>query len=388
MAHVEKRGKGSYRLVVTIGYNDKGTPIRERKTIKAKNTTEAKKQLAIYESEILTGKYIKTDIIKLEELFVEWLDKEADNKFTPKTKENYINIYNQRIRPLYGHMKVTDIKPIHVLNFVNSLSKDGARLDGKPGSLSASSINNAYKAFNALLRFAYELGWASENAATNIKPPTPQKTETEVYSIKEIKILMGHLEKEPFHWQLIILLALISAARQGEIAALEEKHVDFERGGIHIKQSLSNTTKEGLKLKSTKTGRQRFVSLPDQLMNYLRKQIHVRKQESFKAGQFQEWPDHLFLFANEFGKPLRADRISKWWRKFIGELNINKIRFHDLRHTSSTLLINDKVHAKVISQRLGHADISTTMNIYGHVMEEVDKETASYFDLLFESPQK
>jgi integrase len=97
----------------------------------------------------------------------------------------------------------------------------------------------------------------------------------------------------------------------------------------------------------------------------------------------KEWKDHYFVFSNELGKPIRPDSISQWWARFIKKNNLKKIRFHDLRHTSATLLINEGVHAKVISERLGHADISTTMNIYGHVLAEADQTAAAHFDNFF-----
>ncbi|URM35010.1 site-specific integrase [Cytobacillus firmus] len=100
-----------------------------------------------------------------------------------------------------------------------------------------------------------------------------------------------------------------------------------------------------------------------------------------------KWPDHFFIFGNEFGKPIRPDSIGQWWRRFTQKHDFKHIRFHDLRHTSATLLISEGVHAKVISERLGHADISTTMNIYGHVLEEADKTAASHFDKFFEKKE-
>ncbi|GIN88943.1 hypothetical protein J6TS2_53290 [Heyndrickxia sporothermodurans] len=115
------------------------------------------------------------------------------------------------------------------------------------------------------------------------------------------------------------------------------------------------------------------------------KQLYVQREQAKEdVGDAWEWGDHFFLFGNEFGKPIRPDSISQWWRRFTKKYKIKHIRFHDLRHTSATHLINEGVHPKVISERLGHADISTTMNIYGHVLAEADKSAASHFDHFFD----
>lgn len=384
MASIEKRGKNSYRLTVVIGYDTKGHPIRERKNVKAKNPTEAKKLLSLFEAEILSGHYMKIEeVMTLSQFFNEWVEKYANENLSPDTRQNYINIINTRILPNYGHMKLADIKPMHIVNFVNDLKKNGKRLDGKEGSLSASSITNCYRAFNNLLSRATEWKLIKENPAKSVKTPKIKSKKSDVYSKEELLILLKHLEEKPFHWKVLILLALSTGAREGEIAALEWKHIDFEKGTVYIEQSLTEVVGEGVKLKSTKNDRCRIVSIPSFLLVHLKKLKVHRTHEKLLVGDMREWPDHFFIFANEFGKPIRPDSISQWWSRFTKKHKLKKIRFHDLRHTSATLLINEGVHAKVISERLGHADISTTMNIYGHVLAEADQTAASHFDSFF-----
>lgn len=387
MASIEKRGKNSYRLSVVIGYESDGTPIRERKTVKAKNPTEAKKMLTLFEAEILQGQYLKVEEkMTLNLFFKEWLEKYANdpNNLSPDTRQNYINILEKRILPKYGHMKLADIKTIHIVNFVNDLKKDGRRLDGKKGPLSPSSIANCYRAFNNILSRAAEWQLIKENPAAAVKQPKITVKKSDVYSKEELNTLFTHLEKKPLHWKVLISLAISTGAREGEIAALEWKHIDFEKGTVFIEQSLTEVTGEGIQLKSTKSKRSRTVSLPGHLLKMLEKFNEQAVYERALVEDKLEWPDHFFIFANEFGKPIRPDSISQWWRRFTSKYKLKHIRFHELRHTSATLLINEGVHAKVISERLGHADISTTMNIYGHVLSEADQAAASHFDSFFD----
>lgn len=391
VAHVEKRGKNSFRLVVTIGYDDKGVAIRERKTVRAKNITEAREKLSLFEADILTGKYIKTENMTLEKLYKTWSENVSEEKLAIRTKQEYINTYEKRIRPLYGHMKLEDIKPIHVLNFVNGLKKDGARLDGKKGPLSASSIDNCYKAFNNILEFARTMTWISENPAKNITTPTQQRKETEVYSPKELLTLIDHLNMLNFRWKVLVSIALSSSARQGEIAAIEEKYCDLEKGGIYIKQALTTVKGKGVTLKETKNKKDRFIKLPEVVMDMIKKLIHIRRQEAFKAGEYREWPEHLFLFADEFGKPIRPDSISQWWRRFMNskdfkKLKLKRIRFHDLRHSSLTYLSYKGLRAKAVQERAGHARFSTTHDLYGHLLEDENDEAVNYLEELFKNP--
>ncbi|MCQ6275796.1 site-specific integrase [Bacillus sp. V3B] len=383
MANIEKRGKDSYRLTVVIGYDAQGNMIRERKTVKAKSPTEAKKKLTLFEAEILNGHYLKTENMTLNAFYKEWLEKYANDALTPDTRQNYINILQKRIIPKYGHMKLADIKTIHIVNFMNDLTKDDRRLDGKEGKLSPSSIANCYRAFNNVLSRAAEWKMIKENPASSVKPPKIKVKKSDVYSKEELNELFTKLESYPFHWRVLVLLATSTGAREGEIAALEWKHIDDKKGTVLIEQSLTEVIGEGVKLKSTKNERNRVVSLPAPLLDMLKTLKAKRNAEKLAIADIWEWKDHYFIFSNELGKPIRPDSISQWWARFIKKNNLKKIRFHDLRHTSATLLINEGVHAKVISERLGHADISTTMNIYGHVLAEADQTAAAHFDTFF-----
>lgn len=207
MANVEDRKNGSYRLTVILGYDDKGVPIRERKTVKAKNMKEAKKLLSIFEAEILTGHFFKAeDKMTLSAFYPQWLEKHAKDTLSPDTLQNYLSILKHRILPKYGHFKLEDIKTIHIVNFINDLKKDGQRLDGKEGKLSASSILNCYKAFNNILSCAKRWKLISDNPAIGAKPPNGKLKKSEVYSKEELSELMLLLDKEILFWRTLVKL--------------------------------------------------------------------------------------------------------------------------------------------------------------------------------------
>jgi integrase len=96
-----------------------------------------------------------------------------------------------------------------------------------------------------------------------------------------------------------------------------------------------------------------------------------------------EGEDRRFVFTNLYGEPYMPEYISSKWKTFTEEKGLKFIKFHGLRHTSASLLINSGVHAKVISDRLGHTNINITMNTYGHVFRKADKDAANKFDDIF-----
>lgn len=379
MSNIEQRGKNSFRLTIIIGYDEKGVPIRERKTVKVKNKTEAKKILAQFESEVNSGHYLKPTDITLKQFYPKWIEY-VKGAQTPATCASNIQIVDNRIIPKYGHMKLSDIKAMHVFNFVNDLKKDGKRLDSKKGKLAQSTIRNCYKAFHSLLQCATDLGVIKENPADGVKPPKLGKGKTDVYTREEVALMMDKLATVELKWRVLITLAFTVGAREGEIAALEWKHIDTKKNTVRIEQSLSD--EYGLHLKdTTKTDRDRMVKLPaalSELFDELHKQkVNEKNIVPYDLGNGKE---HLFIFSDLEGKPMRPDSISQWWRRFTNKCKLRHIRFHDLRHTSATFLINENVQSKIISSRLGHSNIQTTMNIYGHFLEEADEGAVEHFD--------
>lgn len=379
MSYVEPRGKGKFRLNVTIGVDEKGYATRERKTVRAKNSTEAKKMLAAFETEVNSGNYLKPTEITLKQFYPKWIEYVEGNQ-TPATRASYIGIVDKRILPKYGHMKLSSIKAMHIFNFVNDLKKDGRRIDGKKGKLSKSTIRNCYKAFHSILQCATDLEVIKSNPADGVKSPKLGKGKTDVYSKDEIKLMLEKLERMPLKWKLIIIFAFTVGAREGEIAALEWKHIDAKNNTVNIEQSLSDEF--GLNLKdTTKTERDRKVKMPAALSalfdEYHKQKTNDKNIVSYDLGDSEE---HLFIFSDLNGKPIRPDSISQWWRRFTSKNKLRHIRFHDLRHTSATFLINENVQSKIISSRLGHSNIQTTMNIYGHFLEEADEGAVEHFD--------
>lgn len=384
MGSIEHRGKNSYRLSVVVGYDEKGYPIRERKTIKVKNKTEAQEQLVLFKAEVLTGIYKKPQQLTLRQFYDDWY-KYAVNEYEPDTLRDYVNIINARVLPKYGNMKLSYIEPIHVVKFLDDLRKDGRRLDGKEGKLSDSTIRNVYKAFNSIMACAEKWKLIKENPVASVEIPkvTPNKIRLN-YSLEKIFQLINCIKKEPLEKQVIFWIAFVTSARQGEIAALEERHILTDKHAIRFEQSFTEVKGKGLQLKSIKNHLEGTAAIPEELTEMIGKLLKKKRKEKLLCRDKYLYPDTIFLFCNEFGKPMRPDSISQWWSRFIKRNKLEKIRFHDLRHLSITFLIGQNVPIKSISERARHSKIGTTMDIYGHAIEEIDRIAADKFKQFFQ----
>lgn len=388
---VENRGKGSWRLTVSLGLGADGKYIKKRKTVKAKNKTEAKLKLAAFITELEAGEYIDPSNIKFGQFVQVWRDKYATRKLAPKTIEMYDYQLEGHILPLFRNRKLDEILPIHITDYLQSL--ETKRNDGKEGGLSTSTIQKHYNILQSIFKYAKKNNLIKHNPVENAEKPTVRYKPGDVYDSEELIQLYHLLSKEQNTQQvLIIKLALNTGMRKGEILALQWDDIDFTTNTIHVRHSLSYTKANGYELKDPKTkGSNRKVAPPKKLMDELKKHIYKKKTDRMESKELWEGGKHYFVFSSDLGKPLHQNVPSKWWSRFIERVNKNlkdqdmptlkKIRFHDLRHTAATSLINKGADPHSISKRLGHANIKTTFNIYGHYLEEADQRIA---DLLNE----
>lgn len=382
MGRVVSLGKKKYRLIADLGYRA-GKRLRKTKTVEAKNQTEAKKMLTLFEAELsdnIDVYFGQHRNISFDSFYPLWEKNFGVTAYGPRTLKEYKEIIVKRFIPVFGNFKMQDITELDVVHFFTDLQQDGKRLDGKEGKLSSSSIHNIFKAFTSLMNMAVEWKIIEENPCDVVKLPSLEHEKGSPYDESEVARLLRELKNNAsLDNQLIVKIALVSGARAGEIAALETKHLKPEKNTIVIEQSLSLNEGE-LILKSTKNKRVREVAIPESLMKNLLKQKLLKQTRLLKLGKERQWPENQFLFSNEFGKPIRSDSISQFWGRFRKRCNLREIRFHDLRHTSATILINRGTHAKVIQERLGHATIGTTMNVYGHVLQKADQDSANHFE--------
>lgn len=384
MASARKRGKDSYLLTVELGYDSLGKRIKHTKTVKTKNKKEADIELAKFIVEVESGEFIAPEKMSFEAFVYEWKTKFAVKHLGLKSIENYTAHLNNRIIPYFKGVQINQIKTMHIIRFLDSIN---VRLDGKNGEVSSATIVYIYRILRSIFLKAVEWRVIKENPMKGVKKPKEVPTnEIQVYDEHDVKLLFKALEDESFLFRMLITLAISTGMRRGELIALEWKHIDFNDGTLKVVQSISINENGQPVIKPPKTNKSvRTISLPSSTLEMLKKYRMHYLQEKMRILDRWKETDHEFVFPNAYGGSLHFSRPTKWWIKFLDYNGLKKIRFHDLRHTSATLLINQGVHAKIISERLGHADITTTMNVYGHALQSADKSAADKLDALFKS---
>ena len=280
----------------------------------------------------------------------------------------------KRIFPAIGHIKLCDLRADHLNNLYTDLMKPGLN-NRSGGSLSPSTVRKYHNLISTVLDQAVKEGLVPFNVADRTMKPKAEKPEVQYFQPEQIAAIRGALEGEPIKWKTITHLLLITGARRGEILALKWECIDFDRNQIHICNSVSYRPDVGIRVESPKTETSiRFVALPAETMKLLRQYRAWQSAERLRLGEYYQ--DQGLVFSQDNGQPMHPDSVNRWLNKFSARHDLPHINPRAFRHTMASLLLYNHVDNVSVSKRLGHAQVSTTSNIYAHVIEQADQKNA------------
>ena len=371
---IEKRGKNSYRLTVSEGFDLNGKPMIHRKTIHG-TKKEAEVELAKFVTEVQNGLVIDGKSLKFSEFVEVWKRDYGSKELAPTTYKRYCRMLETRILPYFGHFYINKIRPTDIMKFYDLLEKDTqlVRKKGNNGSktkkpLSGKTILEHHRLLRAMLHRAVYWQLIVSNPAERVQPPRAKKPKRRSYDDEQTKILLENLEKltvEDTKYKVAIILTIFTGVRLGELMGLEWQDVDFRNGIISINRSSQYLSDMGVFTKVPKIESSiREIAIPEFIISLLEEYKLWYEEQKSLYGELWTNSDRLFVQAD--GKPMHPSSISKWFVKYVGTIGLPVINFHGLRHTNASLLVAQNVDIAVVSARLGHAQISTTLDFYVH----------------------
>ena len=378
-SRVRNRGNGTYEIAAFVGYDEKGKQIVKRKTIKAKNEKDAKKQQAAFEIAVQQGGVTLTGKLKVATFAQQWFNEHCRKKLAPKTQQSYKNHLNKRILPAIGHIDINALRPQHIIRFLNDLQSSASRFDGREGTASDESFIYSFRVLSSMLQDAVYWQVIPTNPCKRVEPPKVSRKKVKVMDEQSVGRMLDALQEEPFKYRVIIMLAIDSGLRLGELMGLKWDDVDLERSILSINKANQALAGRGIFTKSTKNESSvRSVVISNNSTSLLT--VYRQEQLKTKLQLREKWIDEGWLFTQWNGKPMYPDTPSHWFRDFLKRHGLPPMRFHALRHLSATVLIAQGVPLKNVSSRLGHSDIRTTANIYSEALQSVDRQAAAKMD--------
>lgn len=217
------------------------------------------------------------------------------------------------------------------------------------------------------------------NPCDRVKPPTVKKKQAKAFTEDQSQEIIRALTTEELKYQVIIFLAISTGLRLGELVALEWKDINFEEKYLTVMRTSQSIVGLGTFCKTPKNDSScRRVTLPRSIIDLLRE--YKAHQNEIRLQLGDTWQNYDRLFTQWDGKPMYTQTPSQWFSKFLKRHNLPHIPSHGLRHTSASLLIARGTPLKNVSSHLGHTDIRTTANIYGHALQSVDQQIADTMD--------
>lgn len=366
--HIRKRenkNTTSWQIIVE-GEHDpvNGKRVRYHKTVKG-TKKEAQAEAMKMINQLDNGGITKVSAIKLKDWLIEWHSTYLPN-IEYRTRESYLERINHRIIPALGNVQLKALQTTAIQKWINEISDE----------LAPKSVRNIFNILNASLKKAVELKKIPSNPCVGIVLPKRKKYNGTTYSQKEIQQALTLAKGTDMY--LILLLAFSLGLRRGELLALTWDDVNFKKAEITVNKSTYNAgDKREVKSPKTESGIRTLV-----LGNTLLKELKIARVNYLKrkAEMGARFEDTNLIICKEDGSAYHTDALSNKWKRFIKKHNLRKIRFHDIRHTNATTLLAAGIDIKTVQTRLGHSDVSTTMNIYTHVTPEMDTNAAKKID--------
>ncbi len=393
MASVIPKSNGTYLIRVSCGLDGSGKQITRSKTFKPSKPNLSYQKLnkeidlfvAEFELEVKSGgKGVSFDKITFSEFCTKYLEQKKTT-LSPNTYVFYEMIIRTELIPMFGNMKLKEIKTYHVQQFIQYLATEKKRNDGVEGGISATTVRRYTTVLRSILTLAYKLDYIDEDVGSSRKIEFPKEapTEIEVYTIEEVGEILKALETEPINIKTLVEIAIFTGMRRGEIVGLKWGDIDFENQKIHVKRSIYKTKEGKAQEKDPKSKYGiRTISIPEHLCKTL---VAYRAQQDRHISFLGDaWKNLDYVFTEEDGYVMNPQTPTKQFSHFLRRHGIRHLKFHGLRHTSATMLLANGCDIKTVSTRLGHADIDTT-NIYVHALESTDRKAAQTFDNLIAS---
>ena len=357
---------------LTVGV-DPGTGRQIRKSFSGKTQKEVREKMQAAAVTINEGTYQAPTKMTMQEWFSIWAS-EYLGAVKPRTVDSYKATIKNHLNPAFGAMRLQALQAHQVQTFCNMLQKDG---------LSPKTIKNTVGVLHAALQQAVELGYIRFNPASSCKLPRIEKVEIKPLDDAGIAQFMQAIQGHRF--ENVYLTTLFTGMREGEVLGLTWDCIDFSAGTILIKHQLQRVRGEDghYDLVSPKNGKSRRITPAETVLKILKRQKADQARNRLRAGDLWNNPLNL-VFTNEIGHNLSAQTVYLDFKKVMQAIGFPDTRFHDLRHSYAVAALRSGDDLKTVQENLGHYTAAFTLDVYGHVTDQMRTESANRMEAFIE----
>jgi integrase len=369
---IRQRPDGSWEARIAVGRNEDGKPIQ--RSIYGKTQAEVVKKKQELHASINSGLYVEPSAMTVGEWFDIWTS-EYILYSAPKTIESYEMFTKNYIKPVLGTTKLQKLRTPAIQALYNRLLSEGG-ISGK--TLSVKTVKNLHGVIHSALKQAFNLGYISFNPSEKCK--LPKSTRPEMKPLGNLTAtfmdaIKGH------QYELLYLVDLSIGLRRSEIIGLSWDCIDFNRSQIRVYRQLQYIPKiKQYVFRPRKNNKILLITAPKFVMETLQKQKRRQAEWKLKVGDMWDNENNL-IFTNELGFHLRHNTVCKHFKAIVKTIGIPETRFHDLRHSCATSALEIGIDVKTVQEMLGHHSAAFTLDVYGHVTDEMRHSAAAKMDI-------
>ncbi len=358
---IYQRANGRWVAVLNLGWKDGK---RDRKYLYGKTRAEVSEKLTEALNKHRLGQRVDVERQTVAQFLTAWLEDEVKPTREPKTYESYESTVRLHIAPDLGRHQLAKLTPQHVQALLRRKEEAG---------LSSRSVQYIRTVLRIALNRAVRWEMVSRNVAGLVDPSRVEHTEIRPWTREEARRFLEVAEQDRLGALFSVAMAL--GLRKAEALGLRWEDIDLDSRSLRVQHQLQRIKDRSLVLKTPKTARsRRRMALPEPIVAALRAHKVRQLEERLVTGS--RWRDTGFVFATTIGTPIEPTSVNKHFARLVAEAGVPYQRFHDQRHWCATLLLAQKVPPRVVMEILGHTQISTTMDLYGHVLDEDRREAA------------
>ncbi|MFO7172598.1 MAG: tyrosine-type recombinase/integrase [Bacillota bacterium] len=304
----------------------------------------------------------------VQEFMEHWISTTLVHEVKPSTVNLYREMLRYYIGPGLGKVPLAKLTPQMVAAFYHKLMSDG---------LSPRSTQIVHACLRRALQQAVDWQLIPKNPVAAVKKPRSEQKEFTALTPEQVKRFLDAARESRLH--ALFTLAVLTGMRLGELLGLRWQDVDLDKGTITVAQILERVG-SSFRFNSPKTkASRRTFELPAACIQALRRWRREQAEERMRVGP--AWAHPELVFTTTLGTPLSHWNVTKRdFRAVLEKAGLPRIRFHDLRHTAATLMLDQGVPVHVVSRVLGHASVTVTLQVYAHVLEQKKKEAARAID--------
>jgi integrase len=344
---------------------------RKRRSVAGKTRAEVSRKLTEAMADRDGGSLYDARKLTVGEYLDRWLADSVKGTVKETTYANYAYITHKHISPALGHVKLKTLTPAHVRGFY----KEKARTN-----LSAATVKKMHVVLRKALSQAVSDGLIPRNTADGVKPPRVSAPGEEIQPLSSEECATFLEASRGERLEALYVLAVHCGLREGELLTLrwEDVYLEAVKPAMLVRRTLTRGEdgRGWVVGASTKSGKGRRVRLTRQAVTALKD--HRKRQLEERMRLAELWQDQGLVFAGETGSLLNPSNLrNRSFKRIKTRSSVREdLRFHDLRHTCATLLLGEGVNVKVVSEMLGHASITITLNTYSHVLPDMQDSAA------------